>query len=132
MRSCARCCRGLAMEFEFPARITQAAPDADRMAKIRRQFAESAAPVRPLPSNGRMMLACVGIFVLLALLIAMPLGLFGFLKMGLAARVVNYTIIFLLAMVLAGGVAEQMIPGSRRVMQPGVSVAVAIMLLSLM
>jgi hypothetical protein len=131
MKSCGRCCRGLAMQFEVPVRISQAAPDSARVAQIRKAFAESATPVPPLPSNTVIMLACVGVFTVLAVLFTTPLGFTGFLKLSAAARVVDYTIILLLAMVLAGGVVEQMIPGSRRVMQPGVSVLVAILLLSM-
>jgi hypothetical protein len=119
------------MQFDVPQRIAQASPDPARVARIRKSFAESAAPVRPLPSNASMMLAAVAVFTALAIVLAAPLGFPGFLAMSTADRVADYTTILLLAAVLSGGLAEQTIPGSRRAIHPGAAVLAAILLLSL-
>jgi hypothetical protein len=61
----------------------------------------------------------------------MPVGFYGFSKMSAAARWMEYSVLLLLALVLAGGVVEQMIPGSRRTMRPVWGMLFAVVLLSL-
>jgi hypothetical protein len=119
------------MQFEVPQRISGAVPDPAWLAGVRKTFAESAAPVRPLPSNFTIMALCVGVFIALGVLLALPVGLPGFNKMSVAARWMDFSALLLLALVLAGGVVEQMIPGSRRTMRPVWSVLFAIVLVSL-
>jgi hypothetical protein len=119
------------MPFEVPDRIRLAEPDPARMAVIRKRIAESATPVRPMRSNTALMLLCAGVFALLSVLFALPLGFPGFMAMSMNERWLDYPVIILLAMVLAGIVAQQMIPGTRRVMQPWAGVLTAILLLSL-
>lgn len=119
------------MPFEIPPRIGGAAPDPKRLAEVRKAFVESAAPVRPLPSNGAMMAVCLGVFILLGVALAMPVGFYGFAKMSMAARWMEYPVVLLVALVLAGGVVEQMIPGSRRTLRPVWGIVFAIVLLSL-
>jgi hypothetical protein len=119
------------MPFEVPPRISGAAPDSRRLAEVRKTFAESAAPVRPLPSNSTMMALCLGVFIVLGVILAGAVGFFGFAKMGAATRWVDYSVLLLLALVLAGAVVEQMIPGSRRTMRPVLAILFAIVLLSL-
>jgi hypothetical protein len=119
------------MPFEVPPRISGAAPDSRRLAEVRKTFAESAAPVRPLPSNSTMMALCLGVFIVLGVILAGAVGFFGFAKMGAAARWVDYSVLLLLALVMAGAVVEQMIPGSRRTMRPVLAILFAIVLLSL-
>lgn len=111
-------------------KISLAAPDSARVAQIRKIFTESAAPVRPLRSNAVMMLGCAGAFVILAILLTLPVGFYGFLKIGAWGGAIEYSVLLLLALVLAGGAVEQMIPGSRSIMPPALSVLLAIVLLS--
>ncbi len=119
------------MPFEVPSRISGATPDPTRLARTRQTFADSAAPVRPLPSNPAMMLLCVGVFVTIAILLAGMAGFFGFDKMSASARWVDYSAVLLLALVLSGGVVEQMIPGSRRTLRAALAILFAVFLLSL-
>ena len=119
------------MPFEVPPRIGNAEPDSRRLAELRKTFAESAAPVRPLPSNATMMALCLGVFVALGVILAAMVGFFGFAKMSAAERWMDYSVLVLLALVLAGGVVEQMIPGSRWTIRPVWGVVFAIVLLSL-
>jgi hypothetical protein len=119
------------MPFEVPERFSGATPDPVRLARVRQAFARSAAPVRPLPSNAAMMLLCVGVFAGLAILLATPAGFFGFARMSASARWMEYSAILLLALVLSGGVVEQMIPGSRRTLRPVLAILFAVFLLSL-
>lgn len=118
------------MPFEVPERIGLAVPDAARVARIREDFTRSASPVRPLPSNGRMMALCVGVFAVLAVLLAAPFGFSGFAKLSSASAAIEYSVVGLLAMVLAGAAIEGMIPGSRRTLPPAAGVLIAILLLS--
>jgi hypothetical protein len=118
------------MQFEVPARISGATPDSARLARVKKTFAASASPVRPLPSNGAMMLLCAGVFVVLAILLTIPVGFPGFAKMSVSGRWMDYSVVFLLTMVMAGGVVEQMIPGSRRTMRPVWTIFFGILLLS--
>jgi hypothetical protein len=119
------------MPFEVPARISGAAPDSRRLAEVRKTFAQSATPVRPLPSNATMMALCLGVFIALGVILAAAVGFSGFAKMSTAERWMDYSVLLLLALVLAGGVVEQMIPGSRRTMRPVWGILFAIVLLSL-
>lgn len=119
------------MPFEIPARISGAMPDSTRLAEVRKEFTQSAAPVRPLPSNAAIMALCLGVFIALGVILAVPVGFYGFAKMSTPARWMEYSVLLLLALVLAGGVVEQMIPGSRRIMRPVWGVLIAIVLLSL-
>ncbi len=118
------------MQFDIPDRIAKANPDAGHVAQIRRVMIDMATPVQALPSNGAMMLFVVGCFVILAALLAAPFGFYGFEKLSAGSAVTEYAVVLLLASVLAGGAVEQMIPGSRRVIQPVAGVLVAISLLS--
>jgi len=119
------------MEFKIPAGFAHAAPDPARLAKTRKVFASTVAPVRPLPSNGVLMAIGVAAFVVLAILLAAPFGFYGFAKLGVGDRVVEYSVLLLLAFVLSGIVVEQMIPGSRRIVQPEAGVLIALLLVSL-
>ncbi|HVW08749.1 MAG TPA: NrsF family protein [Bryobacteraceae bacterium] len=113
----------------MPSRLRQATPDPARVARIREKFSASAAPVRPLPSNGRLTAAILAVFVVVAIALAAPFGYRGFAKMSPAAAWVDYSAIVLLAAVLAGMVIGAMIPGSRRVLSPLAGAAAAVVLL---
>ena len=118
------------MPFEVPDRIGLALPDPAQVARIRDNFIKSTAPVRPLPSNALMMALCVGIFALLAILFAAPFGFGGLAKMNAASAAIEYSVVGLLALVLAGAAVEGMIPGSRRTLPAAVAALIAILLLS--
>jgi hypothetical protein len=119
------------MQFEVPPRISGVEPDSRRLAEMRKVFVASAAPVRALPSNATIMALCLGVFIVLGVLLALPVGLPGFTQMSAAARWMDFSALLLLALVLSGGVVEQMIPGSRRTMRPLWSILFAIALVSL-
>jgi hypothetical protein len=131
MKSCERCLEEAAMPFEVPPRISGATPDSRRLAEVRKTLTESAAPVRPLPSNATMMALCIGVFIVLGVILAGAVGFSGFAKMNATARWADYSVLLLLALVLAGGVVEQMIPGSRWTIRPVLGIIFAILLLSL-
>jgi hypothetical protein len=118
------------VQFDVPDRISLAVPDAARVARIREDFTKSAAPVRPLPSNGWMMALCVVVFAVLAVLLTVPFGFGGFAKLNAASAAIEYSVVGLLALVLAGAAIEGMIPGSRRTLPPSAGVLIAILLLS--
>lgn len=115
--------------LEAPDRLRNAEPDSAKVAQIRRVMVDLAAPVRPLPSNAALMLLSLAIFVVLAVLLALPFGLYGALRMGLAAAFTAYSVLLLLAAVLAGNVIGQLIPGSKRVLAPSAGALIAILLL---
>ena len=118
------------MPFEVPQRISGAVPDSGRLDRIRKTLAASVKPVRPLPSNAVMMMMCVGAFAGLAILLAFPAGFSGFAKMSASGRWMDYSALLLIALVMAGSVVEQMIPGSRRTMRPVWLIVIAMLLLS--
>ena len=66
------------MSFEVPPRISGAAPDPERLAEVRKRFAQPTVPVRPLPSNGTMMALCLAVFIVLAVILAGAVGFSGF------------------------------------------------------
>ncbi len=119
------------MQFDVPSRIAAATPDPGCVARIRENLTKSVAPIRPLPSNLSMTLWCVAIFCGLAVLLTIPVGFKGFAKLSLAGAIGQYSVVLLLALVMAGGVVAQMIPGSRQVLSPVAAIILAILLLSL-
>ena len=119
------------MQFEVPPRISEAKPDAGRVAEIRNSFMATATAVRTLPSNAALMAVYLGVFIVLAVILALPVRMLGFAKMTMGARWIDYSVLLLLALVLSGGVVEQMIPGSRRTVRPVWALALAVALLSL-
>lgn len=118
------------MQFEIPGRIGQANPDAARLAQIRALLGAAPPPVRPLPSNAVLMLACVAVLAALAVLLATPFGFYGLHRLTPAAAAVDYGVLVLLAFVLAGGVVAQMIPGSRLILPPAAAALLSIALLA--
>jgi hypothetical protein len=130
MKNCEPFSRELDMPFDVPPRISAAIPDPRRLALIRQTLTKSVKPVRPLPSNGTMMLLCVGVFILLAILLAMPGGFPGFVRGSGPVLSVEYGVSLLLALALAGAVVERMIPGSRHTIPPAACVVLTIVLLS--
>ncbi len=118
------------MPFEAPEGLMNATPDATRVAETRRKLMATTAPVRALPPNAALMITCIAVFVALAAILAMPFGYYGIENMSAAGRAMEFTVLLLLAVTLAGGVVEQMIPGSQRTLRPVVSALTAIVLLS--
>ncbi len=118
------------MQFEVPERIAGATPDSASVTRARERLAKSAAPVRALPSDLMLMLTLAGVLDVLAVLLAIPVGFAGLSKMTAMQVLVEFSLLSLLALVLAGVAVAQMIPGSRRVISPPAGALMACLLLS--
>ncbi len=118
------------MELKVPGQFSNATPDPARIARIRESLAGSAAPVRLLPSNTILTVSAVAVFVVLAILFALPTGLHGFAKMSPGDRLIEYSVVLALAFVLAATVVAQMIPGSRQRLSPTLCICLALVVLT--
>ncbi len=92
-----------------------AAPNVDR---IQAAIAKNMRPVRPLPSNLTLMLLFSAVFFAFALTAAMPVGYFGFRALSSFQKMAVYSGIAGCALSSSALLVSQMIPGSKRVLNP--------------
>jgi hypothetical protein len=118
------------VELKVPDQFRNATPDSARLARIRESLAASAAPVRRLPSNVILIVSSVAVFLVLTILFAAPAGFQGFARMSVAARLIEYAVILVLAIALAATVVAQMVPGSRHLWSPSLCICLALVILS--
>lgn len=112
-RGCRSMMDALAVQVELP--------DPQRLERINSLIRGSLRPVRPLPSDGVLVSAAVGILVAFSLLAATPLGFAGFRAMTGVQSFVYYMGIGICAVVLGLVTAHEMIPGSKQRVHPAVA-----------
>ena len=89
-------------------------PDPKRLENMRAVFTQELDPVRPLPSNVVMTsIALVG-FVAFCILVAWPVGLYGFQEFSLSQKAIYYTVVLAFAALFSLASVEHMIPGAKR------------------
>jgi hypothetical protein len=93
-------------------------PSAEAVTRIQQKLNKSLRPVRPLPSDSALVIACVAAFVLLSAICAEPAGFFGFETLSMIQKLVVYGCLLVSATLLAMAVVNQMIPGSKRRVPP--------------
>jgi len=107
-------------------------PRQETIAQIERELSASLKPVRPLPSNRVLVLVWLGIFVAVSVLGAIPVGFNGFQALSPTRKLLLYAVVGASAVLIARCVVEQMIPGLKRVISPGLAVALPILSLGIL
>ncbi len=104
-------------------------PDEKRLEEIRGLLTSRLSPVRPLPSNPVLIALGLASFALIPLLATMYSGYQALHVLTLFQIVVYFGSFLLLASLFAMAVLEQVIPGSKRRVKPGVLMAGAALFL---
>jgi Negative regulator of sigma F len=107
-------------------------PDTKHLALIREQIAGTLTPVRPLPSDTRMVGVGLSMFVLFSLLLTIPVGYRGFERLDELQRVLDYVTILILACLFSLATVQEIIPGSRRRIHPATPLVASLILLPLL
>ena len=89
-------------------------PNPKRLEEMRAAFAQPNLPVRPLPSNKVMVSIALLGFAILCILIAWPVGFFGFQTFSVAQKLGYYGIVLVFAALFSVTAVEHMIPGAKR------------------
>jgi len=116
-------CRALLETLESP----QEMPDAEHLSAITTRIQASLTAVRPLPSDGKMILAACILFAAFSLLATMPFGYYGFRDLTNLQRLAYYLPISLLALLLSGSLVKQIIPGAAVHIRPGYVLSVVLL-----
>ncbi len=88
-------------------------PDPQRVERIGQILVSSLHPVRPLPSNGKLMGGFLLLFAAIALLITAPVGFYGYLALNAEQRIAVYSLIAACAIASSASLVARMIPGSK-------------------
>jgi len=106
-------------------------PAHERLDAIRGLITSSLAPVRPLPSNGALVLLAVAGFIAFSALVTIPLGFNGFHHLSANQKLAYYAVILLSAALLSAAIIQDMIPGSKRRLPPGSAIVLPVVALAL-
>jgi hypothetical protein len=104
-------------------------PDEKRLEEIRGLLTSRLSPVRPLPSNPVLIALALASFALIPLLATMYSGHGALRVLSVFQMVVYFGSFLLLAILFAMAVMEQIIPGCKRWVKPGVLMAGAALFL---
>ena len=103
--------------------LAEEQPDARRLAGIAQQLESSLVPVRPLASRATTILLALGSFVIFAVAAAYPFGYFGFHHLGAFVRLLCCVAIGAAAALLVLALDQELVPGSKRYVRPGLLMA---------
>lgn len=107
-------CRSMVGTFNEPA-----APLPEvRLQAIARRFSRSLKPVRALPSDRTLLSIGLLLFIAFCLLASYVVGFYGFKSLSLSQLLTYYSALTGLAFLFSMLTVQEMIPGSRRLVQP--------------
>jgi hypothetical protein len=89
------------------------------MAMAKQALTRSLQPVRPLPSDGVLIVLVLGCFVVFCLLVASLFGMYGYHHLSVYQKLAYYAAIVLSAITVSAALVLELIPGSLRTVQPG-------------
>ena len=89
-------------------------PDPQQIEIIRRQITSNLRPVRPFPSNRKLVLSSLAFFVLFSCVAATLPGYYGFRAFSMFQKFAYYGAICVIALVFSATLVQQLIPGARR------------------
>lgn len=104
-------------------------PPEERLDSIRTLLTGALRPVRPLPSDAVLVLIALALFTAFSLLAAIPVGYTGFHHLSALERLVYYTAVALCAFLFSVCLVHEIIPASRRRVQPAWIVAFCLLAL---
>ncbi len=125
-----RTCSGCRMMLESLPSPSEP-PDEQRLVQLKERLGRTAAPVRPLPSDKGMFLIGLLAFLAFSILLAMPVGYQGFLRLSTLQRICEYAAILLVAALFSLAMTQEIVPGAKRRIRPFTLVIVLLILLPL-
>jgi hypothetical protein len=123
-----RTCRGC-RNFLAALSASDAMPDRERLARLSARLTGSLKPVRPLPSDGRMITLGVVLFLAVACLATIPTGFSGYHLLSTSQKLIYYAGICILALLFSISLTEQIVPGSKRRLNPAIPITASVLLL---
>jgi hypothetical protein len=127
LASCAGC-RAMVEALTLP----EAHLDRERIDQIQELITASLKPVRPLPSDRRLIWNLLAFFVAFSLIAAIPVGYNGFHVLNAYQRFAYYAVILLCATWFSITTVQEMIPGSKRKANPPWTMVAATLSLALL
>jgi hypothetical protein len=121
-------CRTMLQALTPPA--TQ--PEPQRIGQIQALIATSLTPVRPLPSNPKLVGNLLAVFIAFSLLAAIPVGYKAFHVLNGYEKFAYYGVILVCAAWFAIATVQEMIPGSKHITSPRWSILAATIVLALL
>jgi len=101
--------------------------DEEHLSSIRGLLTASLRPVRPLPSDPTLILLALVSFLAFSLLATVPVDYRGFHHLSTIQRLAYYATIALSAVLFSAAVVQEIIPGARRRLTPGLIVAFSLL-----
>ncbi len=111
--------------------LETAMPASERLDAIRALSSRSLGPVRPLPSNTTLILFAVAGFIAFSVFATIPVDFAGYQRLLLSQKLLYYAVIVLSAALLSATLVKEMIPGSKRRLSPGLSIALGVVSVAL-
>jgi hypothetical protein len=105
-------------------------PDNERLARLKEHIGDAATAVRPLPSDPVMFSIFLFLFLAFSILLAMPVGYQGFLRLSVLQRGYDYSAILLVAALFCVAIVQEIVPGAKRRINPLTLLVLCVMLLS--
>jgi hypothetical protein len=93
-------------------------PSEDQLNRIQTGIVENLQPVRPFPSSGVFLFAFVIIFLCVVAVGVRNLGIGGWGALGVEQRMAVFMTLAVSALLLAGSIVRQMVPGSKHLLPP--------------
>jgi hypothetical protein len=107
------------------------APDEQRLAQVKERIGRTTTAVRSLPSDTSMFVIALLLFLAFSMLLAMPVGYQGFLRLSALQRICDYATILVVAALFSLAIVQEMVPGARRRINPFTLLILLLMLLPL-
>jgi hypothetical protein len=126
LRACSGC-RMMLESLQFPSE----SPHQQQLARLKEQMGHTAGAVRPLPSDSTMFVISLLVFLAFSMLLVMPVGYEGFLRLNALQRIFEYGTILVLAALLSFAIVQEMVPGAKRRIDPFTLLILLLLLLPL-
>ncbi len=104
-------------------------PDEQPLARLKERVASSITAVRPLPSDNTIFAIGLSMFLVLSMLLALPVGYQGLLRLSELQRVFYYAAILGVAALFSLAIVPEIVPGARRRVNPLALIIVLLVLL---
>ena len=121
-------CRAMLEALDVPPEE----PDPRRLELAKRQIERALTPVLPLPSDASMIFWSVGLFIVFSAVAASPFGFQGFLTLSIVQCACYYVVITTGALFFSLATVQEMVPGSRRRIDPMLVVGVSLVVNALL
>ncbi len=107
-------CRAMMAALDPP----QEMPNEQRLEQLAKRLTATAQPVRPLPSDSKMVLIALALFAAFSFLATLPFGFDGFQRLTAVQKTWYYAAVLLVAILFSAATVKEIIPGARKLIHP--------------